>query len=80
MDDFPPLTLAQIHDAVSYAYDHPDEMEYHEERHWLRTMMRENDLVMENSRLIDHERLRPEDVPPGAVVYTWVTLPKQDDE
>lgn len=80
VDDFPPLTPAQIHDAVSYAYDHPDEMAYHEKRHKLRTMMREEDLVLVNSRLIDRDRLRSEDVPSGAVVYTWETLPKQDDE
>ena len=80
MEDFPPLTPAQIHDAISYAHDHPDEMAYHAERHKLRNIMRDLDLVYVNSFLIERERLRPEDVPPGAVVYTWETLPKQEDE
>ena len=26
VEDFPPLTPAQIHDAISYAHDHHDEM------------------------------------------------------
>ena len=77
---WPSLTPAQIYDAVSYAYDHPDEMEYHRNRHRLRTIMKEFDDVMVNGRLIPRERLKPEDVPPGAVVYTWETLPKQEDE
>lgn len=77
---YPSLTPAQIHDAVSYAYDHPDEMAYHRHRHKIRTIMKEGDLVMVNSFLYSRERLRPEDVPPGAVVYTWETLPKQEDE
>lgn len=74
------LTLAQVHDALSYAYDHPDEMAYHEERHKLRNIMREQDVVYVAGRLIDRQRLKPSDVPPGAVVYTWETLPKELDE
>src|SRR5688572_9228952 len=34
--DFPFLTPAQVHDAISYGYDRPDEMEFHRERHKLR--------------------------------------------
>lgn len=77
---WPSLTPAAIYDAVSYAYDHPDEMEYHRNRHRIRTIMKENDMVMVNSFLFPRERLRSEDVPSGAVVYTWETLPKQEDE
>ena len=77
---YPPLTPAQIHDAISYAHDHPDEMAFHAERHKLRTIMREHDDVYVAGRLIPREQLRPEDVPPGVVVYTWETLPKQEDE
>ena len=77
IDAFPFLTPAQVHDAISYAYDHPDEMAFHEERHKLRNVMREQDVVYVAGRLIDRDRLRPEDVPPGATVYTWETLPKE---
>ena len=80
MADFPPLTPAQIHDALSYAHDHPDEMAFHEERHTLRNIMREQDVVYVAGRLIDRNLLKPSDVPPGAVVYTWETLPKEFDE
>jgi uncharacterized protein (DUF433 family) len=73
--DFPFLTPAQIYDAVSYAHDHPDEMEFHRERHNIRTIMRELDWVMVESRLIPRRLLKPEDIPEGAPVYTWETLP-----
>ena len=76
----PPLTPAQIHDAISFAYDHPDEMAFHRDRHKLRTIMREHDLVKVNSFLIPRTRLTPSDVPDGATVYTWETLPPQEDE
>ncbi len=77
VDDFPPLTPAQIHDALSYAHDHPDEMAFHEERHKLRTIMREQDVVYVAGRLVDRARLDPTDTPPGVTVYTWETLPKE---
>ena len=38
--DFPFLTLAQVHDALSYAYDHPDELAFHREQHKLRNIMK----------------------------------------
>lgn len=77
---YPPLTLAQVHDAVSYGHDHPDEMHYHRERHKLRNILRDHDLVYVAGRLIERDRLRPEDVAPGVEVYTWETLPKELDE
>ncbi|MDP9362996.1 MAG: DUF433 domain-containing protein [Chloroflexota bacterium] len=74
------LSLAQIHDALSYAYDHPDEMRDLRERHKLRNILKRNDMVYVEGRLIFRERLRPEDVPPGAPVYDWQTLPRWEDE
>jgi uncharacterized protein (DUF433 family) len=74
------LSLAQVHDALSYAHDHPDEMEHQRERNKLRNIMREHDVVYVEGRLIERKRLRPEDVPAGAIVYTWETLPKWEDE
>ena len=50
MRDFPPLTPAQIHDAISYAPDHPQEMAYHEERHKLRNILRKYNLVYYQGR------------------------------
>ena len=79
-ETWPFLSLAQVHDALSYAYDHPDEMAYHRERNKLRNVLKDNDMVYVAGRLILRERLRPEDVPQGATVYTWETLPKWEDE
>lgn len=76
MREFPPLALSQIHDALSYAFDHPDEMAFHEDRHQLRTVMRKHDLVLVNHRLISRGRLSDADVPPGETVCTWETLPE----
>jgi len=78
--DFPYLSPAHIHDAVSYAHDHPAEMAYYANEHRLRTAMQKNDMVYVEGRLIVRSRLRPADVPPGATVYTWETLPKQPGE
>lgn len=80
MADFPILTRAQIHDAVSYGYDHPDEMESYRERGKLRSIMRDHDLVKVNSFLIPRRFLKPSDIPAGATAYTWETLPPQEDE
>jgi uncharacterized protein (DUF433 family) len=80
LESFPFLTRAQVHDALSYAYDHPDEMAYHEERHKLRNVMKKHDMVLVGNRLIFREQLTPADVPPDATVYTWETLPEGFDE
>ena len=77
VEDFPPLTLAQVYDAVSYASDHSDEMAFYEEKHKLRTILPKNDMVYVAGRLIFRDRLRPEDVSPGVEVYTWETLPEE---
>ena len=80
MEDFPPLTPAQIHDAISYAHDHPDEMAFHEERHKLRNVMKKHDVVYVGGRLIARSQLRDADIPPGVPVYDWETLPQELDE
>ncbi len=80
VETFPFLSLAQVLDALSYAYDHPDEMAELNEQNKLRSVLRDNDMVYVAGRLISRERLRPEDVPPGAIVYTWETLPPWEDE
>jgi uncharacterized protein (DUF433 family) len=79
--DFPDLTLAQVHDALSYAHDHPDEMEYHRERHKLRNILKAYDMVFYDHQLLTREQLAElGPLPPGAEVYTWETLPPDLDE
>jgi hypothetical protein len=55
-------------------------MHFHRERHKLRHIMRDHDMVLVNSFLIARSRLKPSDIPEGATVYTWETLPRQEDE
>ena len=76
VENFPPLTLEQIDDALSYARDHQDEMAEHESRHTLRSVLKRADLVYVDGRLIPRFALKESDLPPGAKVYTWETLPE----
>ena len=78
--DYPPLTPAQIHDAISYALDHPVEMAYHEERHRLRNILRTGNLIYFEGRLLLPQQFAALDLPPDAVYYTWETLPPELDE
>ena len=78
--DFPFLTLAQVQDALRYAHDHPDEMVFHKERHKLRNMLRDLDLVLIGNRLVSREELATIEVPPAVPVYTAETLRLQPDE
>ena len=80
MRSYPPLTPAQIHDAVSYAFDHPEEMSYHEERHRLRSILRRHNLIYYRGRLLLPQQFEALDLPPDAVYYTWETLPPELDE
>lgn len=76
VEHFPPLTLAHIHDALSYSYDHPDELAEHRERQTLRSVLKRADLVYVDGRLVPRAAFNERDVPPGARVYTWETLPE----
>jgi uncharacterized protein (DUF433 family) len=71
------LRLAQVLEALSYAHNHPEEIDSYVERNKIRNVMRELDLVMVNSRLISRAALKPSDVPEGAIAYTWETLPPE---
>jgi uncharacterized protein (DUF433 family) len=70
------LSVAQVLDALSYCFDHPEEIAYHEEENRIRTVMRKQDLVLVGNRLIPRRRLKTTDVPEGTPVYTWETLPE----
>jgi uncharacterized protein (DUF433 family) len=74
------LTVAQVLDALSYCFDHPEEIAYHEERHKIRNVMRKHDLLMVGSRLVRLAELETIDVPPDTPIYTWETLPPQPDD
>jgi len=79
--DFPDLSVAQVYDALSYAHDHPEEIEYHREGHRLRNVLKSNNLVYYDHRLLTPEQLKAiEPLPPDAEVYTWETLPPDLDE
>lgn len=71
------LNLAHVLDALSYAYDHPDEMEDFEERQKLRTILRKNDMVYAGGHLIARRHLGRIALPPDTPVYSWETLPEE---
>ena len=76
VEHFPPLTLDQVCAALAYAEDHPEELAEHESRHTLRSVLRRADLVYVDGRLIPRPMLKESDIPPGAEVYIWETLPE----
>ena len=71
------LTPAQIHDAISYAYDHPDEMDFWIEQGRLRNVLKDADMVYVEGRLIPRKAFKQTDIPPGGKAYTWETLPEE---
>jgi uncharacterized protein (DUF433 family) len=78
---FPDLSLAQVHDALSYAHDHLDDLADYREQHKLRSVLKANNLVYYSHRLLTAEQLNAlKPLPPGAEVYTWETLPPDLDE
>jgi uncharacterized protein (DUF433 family) len=77
---YPTLTPAQIHDAISYALDHPDEIAEWWERNNLRSILRDGGLVYVEGRLLLPQQLAALKLPDDAVYYTWETLPQELDE
>jgi uncharacterized protein (DUF433 family) len=75
--DYPTLSPAAVYDAISYAYDHPDEIEYWGEQSRLRNVMKHGDMVYVEGRLIPRNAFRESDIPPGGNAYTWETLPEE---
>jgi uncharacterized protein (DUF433 family) len=80
LEGYPTLSISTLLDALSYGYDHPDEMDYWRERQKLRNVLKENDLVYINGRLVPRIAVDRIEIPPGANVYTWDTLPAEYDE
>lgn len=79
IENFPPLTVAQIHDALNCSYDHPDELAEHRSRHTLRSVFRRADMVYVDGCLIPRIALKDSDIPPDAEVYSWETLPEDKE-
>lgn len=77
---YPTLTRAQLFDALSYGYDHPDEMHSLRESNKLRNVLKRNDMVFIEGRLVPRVALDSIEVRPGAQIYTWETLPAEYDE
>jgi hypothetical protein len=73
------LTPAQIYDAISYAYDHPDEMAEAAERSRLRMILKENNLIYRGGFLLRPDQAPPSKLPPETPAYTWETLPPELD-
>jgi uncharacterized protein (DUF433 family) len=77
---YPWLGPAQVYDAISFAYDHPDEMVETAERQRLRSILKEHDLRYYGGFLLGPDQALPSKVPPGTPIYTWETLPPDFDE
>jgi uncharacterized protein (DUF433 family) len=70
------LTEAQVHDALSYYYDHKQEIEKQIEQNKLRAVMREGDLLyVEGKGLLSRREWEALPERERRVFYTWETLP-----
>ena len=77
----PPLTAAQVHDALSYYLDHRDEIDPLVEQNRLRAVMRAHDLLYVVGRgLVDRGEFAALPEARRAVWYTADTLPREWDE
>jgi uncharacterized protein (DUF433 family) len=79
-EEYPTLTHALIHDALGYAYDHPDEILADAEGRTLRSILKDNDMLYVDGRLVFRGGFDQLDIPPGARIYTWDTVPEEIDE
>jgi uncharacterized protein (DUF433 family) len=77
LENYPSVSKSELLDALSYAYDHPDEMEYWRERQTLRSVLKRTDTVYVDGRLVPRAGLDRIEIPEGAKVYTWETLPAE---
>jgi uncharacterized protein (DUF433 family) len=80
VEDYPTLTHALVHDALSYAYDHADEILADAERQTLRSILKDNDMLYVDGRLVIRATLDQIKIPSGARIYTWDTVPEEFDE
>jgi len=70
------LSEAQVHDALSYYYDHKQEIERYIEQNKMRTVMREGDLLyVRNKGLVSRREFEALPEEERQASYTWETLP-----
>lgn len=70
------LTEAQVHDALSYYYDHKQEIERFIQQNKMRNVMREGDLFYVRGRgLMTRREFETLPETERKVFYTWETLP-----
>lgn len=79
-DVYPHLSASQVHDAISFALDHPEEIAFWDERNSLRGILRDGGLIYFEGRLLLPRQFAALGVPADAVHYTWETLPPELDE
>lgn len=81
--DYPHLTLAQIHDAISYYFDHKEELEKELQEGTIREIMKKNNLrlipdeLKGIDRLITEEEYESLSEEKKEKAYTWETLPEK---
>lgn len=81
--DYPHLTLAQIHDAISYYFDHKEELEKELQEGTIREIMKKNNLRLIPDepkgidRLITEEEYESLSEEKKEKAYTWETLPEK---
>lgn len=70
------LSEAQVHDALSYYYDHKQQIERNIEQNKMRTVMRERDLIyMKGKGLMSRQEFEALPESERRDFYTWQTLP-----
>ena len=80
--DYPHLTLAQVHDAISYYFDHKEEIEQEIQENTIREIMKKHNLrliVGETGidRLVTEEEFENLSEEEKEKAYTWETLPEK---
>lgn len=80
--DYPHLTLAQIHDAISYYFDHKEEIEQEFQENTIRAIMKKHNLRLipdktGSDRLITENEFESLSDEEREKAYTWETLPEK---
>lgn len=81
---YPHLSLAQIHDAISYYFDHREEIEQEIEDNKIRNILKKNNFrlipraeIAGVGRIITEKEFESLSEKEKERVYTWDTLPKE---
>jgi len=80
--DYPHLTLAQVHDAISYYFDHKEEIEQEIQENTIREIMKKHNLRLIAGetgidRLITEKEFESLSEEEREKAYTWETLPEK---